>query len=230
MFNEDEIKQLSFKFLQGFEEGNYAYDDEVSKQTQKHYYKMKTTKQFFNDLIQCSELKHYSKEIQHLLTMIQTSDYIKEKQLQSQIRVLKKQIDTLNEKCKGHTRFTCPQCNSNIKDMAKKWNDEYIQKNNLQTYRDQIDRQSYNLSQYNITCRRLEKKISEKDDLIIELKSKITELKTAHIHDELDSKKKNKKKKKTSSKKDKKKLLKLLAQQLNDSSSEEESSSSDEEY
>jgi len=226
MFNEDEIKQLSFKFLQGFEEGNYAYDDEVSKQTQKHYYRMKTTKQFFNDLIQCSELKHYSKEIQHLLIMIQKNDYIKEKQLQSQIRVLKKQIDILDEKCKGHTRFTCPQCSCNIKEMAKKWNNEYIEKNNLERYQEQIERQSYNLSQYNITCRRLEKKISEKDDLIEELKNKITDFKTAHIHDELASK--NKKKKKKKKQLSNKQIMKMIIKAQNASSSEEESSSDDE--
>jgi len=226
MFNEDEIKQLSFKFLQGFEEGNYAYDDEVSKQTQKHYYRMKTTKQFFNDLIQCSELKHYSKEIQHLLIMIQKNDYIKEKQLQSQIRVLKKQINILDEKCKGHTRFTCPQCSCNIKEMAKKWNNEYIEKNNLERYQEQIERQSYNLSQYNITCRRLEKKISEKDDLIEELKNKITDFKTAHIHDELASK--NKKKKKKKKQLSNKQIMKMIIKAQNASSSEEESSSDDE--
>tara|TARA_R100000353_G_scaffold89888_1_gene66465 strand:+ start:3496 stop:4182 length:687 start_codon:yes stop_codon:yes gene_type:complete len=228
MFNEDEIKQLSFKFLQSFEEGNYAYDEELSKQTQKHYYKLKTTKQFFNDLIKCPELKHYSKEINHLLSMIQTTDYVREKQLINQIKVLKKQLAILDEKFKGHTRFTCPQCNSNINELAKKWNQEYIENNNLETYQSQIERLSDNLSKYNMSCRRLEQKIRDKDDLISELKTKINDLKTEHIHTELASKKK--KKKKTSSKKDKKKLLKLLAQQLNDSSSEEESSSSDDEY
>jgi len=229
MLNEDEIKQLSFKFLQGFEEGNYAYDDEVSKQTQKHYYRMKTTKQFFNDLIQCSELKHYSKEIQHLLIMIQKNDYIKEKQLQSQIRVLKKQIDILNEKCKGHTRFTCPQCNSNIKDMAKKWNDEYIQKNNLQIYRDQIERQSDVINNYNVSCRRLEKKLHNKDILIQELNEIITDFKTAHIHDELIANKKKKKKKKKTSLSNKQ-IMKMIIKAQNASSSEEESSSSDEDF
>ncbi len=228
MLKEEEIKQLSFKFLQSFEEGNYAYDEELSKQTQKHYYKLKTTKQFFNDLIKCPELKHYSKEINHLLSMIQTTDYVREKQLINQNKVLKKQLANLQDKIEGHTSYTCPLCSCNIKETAKQLNQEYIEKNNLERYKAQIERLSENLSKYNMSCRRLEHKIKDKDDHISELRIKINDLKTENIHTELASNKK--KKKKTSSKKDKKKLLKLLAQQLNDSSSEEESSSSDEEY
>ena len=229
MFNEDEIKQVSLKFLQSFEEGNYAYDEEVSQQSQKHYYKLKTTKKFFNDLIKCPELKHYSKEITHLLSMIQTTDYVREKQLINQIKVLKKQLSILDEKYKGHTRFTCPQCNSNIKELAKQWNQEYIEKNNLETYQGQIERLSDNLSKYNVSCRRLEQKIKDKDDLISELKSKINDLKTEHIHTELASKKKKKKKK--NKELSKKQMIKMFQKVIeNQCSSSEEESSSDEDF
>ena len=227
MNTEEDIKQLCHNFLQSFENGNYAHDDELSKQTDKHYYKMKTTKQFFTDLYNCSELSKHSKEIQHLLTIIQSPQYIREKQLINKNRLLKKQIEILQDKLKGHTRFTCAVCNCNVKEMALKHNQDYIKLNNLETYQGTIYRQGDALSKYNISCRRLEQQITEKDEFIKELKSKITDLKTENIQSELDSKKK--KKKKTSlSKKQQKQMMKLL-QQMKDSSSEEESSS-DEEY
>ena len=231
MFSEDDMKQLCWNFLQSFEEGNCAYDEQLSKQTPKHYYKMKTTKQFFNDLLTCNELKKYSKEIFHLLSMIQTPQYVREKELINKNRLLKKQIDNLHNQLKGHTRFTCSVCNSNIKEMADKLHEEYVKKNNLETYQAQIERLSDNLTKYNHSCRRLEQQIKEKDELIAELKSKINDLKTENIHQQLLEKKEKKKKKKKPSltKKQQKQMLKLL-QQMNDSSSEEESSSSDEEY
>ena len=223
MNTEEDTKRLCCNFLQSFEEGDCAYDDQLSKQTPKHYYKMRTTKQFFNDLYNCSELTKHSKEINHLINLIKTPQYVREKELINKNRLLKKQIENLQDKLKGHTRFTCPQCSCNIKEMAEKRNQEYIQKNNLELYQATIERQSDTLSKYNLSCRRLEKKLLDQDESIKELKSKITDLKTENIQAELESKKK--KKKKTSlSKKQQKQMMKLF-QQMKDTSSEEESSS-----
>ena len=226
MFSEDDMKQLCWNFLQSFEEGNYAYDEQLSRQTPKHYYKIKTTKQFFNELINCNELKKYSKEIFHLLSMIQTPQYVREKELINKNRQLKKQIDNLHNQLKGHTRLTCPHCNSNIKEWAEKLNQQYIQENNMETYQAQIERQSNTLHNYNLSCRRLEQQIKDKDELNSELKSKINELKTENIHQQLLEKKEKKKKKKKPSltKKQQKQMLKLL-KHMNDSSSEESSDS-----
>tara|TARA_R110001592_G_scaffold314572_2_gene590259 strand:- start:741 stop:1424 length:684 start_codon:yes stop_codon:yes gene_type:complete len=226
MNTEEDIKRLCQNFLQSYEEGNCAYDNELSKQPDKHYYRMKTTKQFFNDLYNCSELTKHSKEINHLINLIKTPQYVREKELINKNRLLKKQIENLHDKLKGHTRFTCPQCSCNIKEMAKKWNEDHIKKNNLEIHQATIERQGEHIAKYNVSCRRLERKIADKDEFIKELKSTITDLKTASIHLELESKKK--KKKKTSlSKKQQKQMMKLL-QQMKDTSSEEESSSDDE--
>ena len=111
--------------------------------------------------------------------------------------------------------------------MAEKRNQDYIKKNNLEIHQATIERQGEHIAKYNISCRRLERKIADKDEFIKELKSTITDLKTASIYLELESKKK--KKKKTSlSKKQQKQMMKLF-QQMKDSS-EEESSSSDEDF
>ncbi len=229
MNTEEDMKGLCQNFLQSFEEGECAYDNELSKQTAKHYYRMRTTKQFITDLYNCSQLSKHSKEINHLINLLKSPHYIREKELLNKNRLLKKQIENLHDKIKGHTRFTCPQCSSNIKDMAKKWNNDYIQKNNLQTYRDQIERQSDVINNYNISCRRLEKKLHDKDVLILELNEIITDFKTAHIHDELIANKKKKKKKKKTSLSNKQ-IMKMIIKAQNASSSEEEESSSDDEY
>jgi len=227
METEEGMKQLCHNFLQSFENGNYAHDEELSKQSDKHYYKMKTTKQFFSELINCSELSKYSKEINHLINLIKIPQYVREKQLINQNRLLKKQIQNLQDQLKGHTRFTCPQCCCNIKEMAEKWNQEYIRKNNLEVHQATIERQGQQIAKYNLSCRRLEHIIADKDQLIRELKSTITDLKTESISDQLDAKKKKKKKKKSLSTKQ---LMKLIqkAQKMKESSSEEESSSSEE--
>ncbi len=231
MNTEEDMKRLCHNFLQSFEEGNCAYDSELPKQTQKHYYRMRTTKQFFTDLHNCSELSKHSKELNHLINLVKSPQYIREKELINKNRLLKKQIEILNDKLKGHTRFTCPQCSCNIKDMAKKWNEEFIRKNNLEVQQATIERQGQSIAQYNLSCRRLEHIIADKDQAIRELKSKITDLKTESISDQLDAKNKKKKKKTSLSKKQQKQMMKLLqkAQILNDTSSEEESSSSDSE-
>tara|TARA_R110001592_G_scaffold357361_2_gene660316 strand:+ start:594 stop:1280 length:687 start_codon:yes stop_codon:yes gene_type:complete len=228
MNSEEDMKNICHNFLQSFEEGNCAYNNELSKQTAKHYYRMRTTKQFFTDLHNCSELSKHFKEINHLINLIKIPDYIRQKELINKNRLLKKQNEILEDKLKGHTRFTCPQCSCNIKEMAEKRNQDYIEKNNLQTYRVQIERQSNTINDYNICCRRLETKLRDKDILIEELKQKITDLKTEHIHDELIANKKKKKKKKTSL--SNKQIMKMIIKAQNASSSEEEESSSDEEY
>jgi len=227
MNTEEDMKRLCHNFLQSYEEGNYAYNEELSKQTDKHYYKMKTTKQFFTDLNNCNELKKHSKELNHLINLIKIPDHIREKQIINKNRLLKKQIENLQEKLNGHTSFTCPQCSCNIKDMAKKWNEEYVRKNNLEVHQATIERQGQCISKYNLSCRRLEHIIADKDQAIRELKSKITDLKTESIAEQLDAKKKKKKKKTSLSKKQQKQMMKLI-QQLKESSSEEESSSSEE--
>ncbi len=227
MNSEEDMKNICHNFLQSFEEGSCAYDNELSKQTAKHYYRMRTTKQFFTDLHNCSELSKHLKEINHLINLVKSPQYIREKELINKNRLLKKQIENLHDQLKGHTRFTCPQCSCNIKEMAEKRNQDYIEKNNLQTYRVQIERQSDIINNYNISCRRLETKLRDKDILIEELKQKITDLKTEHIHDELTANKKKKKKKKTSL--SNKQIMKMIIKAQNLSSSEEESSS-DEEY
>ena len=227
MNTEEDMKNLCHNFLQSFEEGNCAYDSELSKQTQKHYYRMRTTKQFFTDLHNCSELSKHSNELNHLINLVKSPQYIREKELINKIRLSKKQIETLQDKLKGHTRFTCPQCSCNIKEMAKKWNEDFIRKNNLEVHQATIERQGQCIAKYNLSCRRLEHIIADKEQLIRELKSKINDLKTESIADQLDAKKK--KKKKTSlSKKQQKQMMKLL-QNMKDTSSEEESSSSDSE-
>ena len=230
METEDDMKRLCHNFLLSYEQGNYAYNEELSKQTDKHYYKMKTTKQFFNDLCNCSQLKKHSKEITHLINLIKTPQYVREKELINKNRLLKKQIEILNEELKGHTRFTCPQCRCNIKEMADKMNQEYIKKNNLEIHQATIDRQSDCIAKYNLSCRRLEKRMADKDELIRELKSKITDLKTEYIHSELESKKKkkkNKKKKELSKKQIMKMLEKAIENQCSSSSEEESDSDSD---
>ena len=115
--------------------------------------------------------------------------------------------------------------------MAKKWNEDFIRKNNLEVQQATIERQGQSIAQYNLSCRRLEHIIADKDQLVRELKSKITDLNTESIADQLDAKKKKKKKKTSLSKKQQKQMMKLLqkAQILKDTSSEEESSSSDSE-
>ena len=144
-------------------------------------------------------------------------------------RLLKKQIENLQDKLKGHTRLTCPQCSCNIKEMANKRNLEYIKKNNLEIYQSQIERLSDNLSKYNLSCRRLEQTISEKDEFIKELKNKISDLKTENISDQLEAKKRKKKKSKKSL--SNKQIIKMIKKAQNPSSSEEESSSgSDSDY
>ena len=55
---------------------------------------MKTTKQFFTDLYNCSELTKHSKEINHLINLIKTPQYVREKELINKNRLLKKQIET----------------------------------------------------------------------------------------------------------------------------------------
>ena len=230
MNTEEDIKQLCHNFLQSFEEGDCAYNNELSKQTAKHYYRMRTTKQFISDLYNCSELTKHSKEINHLINLLKSPHYIREKELLNKNRLLKKQIENLHDKLKGHTSFTCPQCSCNIKDMAKKWNEEYVKKNNLEVHQATIERQGQCIAKYNLSCRRLEHIIADKEQLIRELKTTITDLKTESIQSQLESKKK--KKKKTSlSKKQQKQMMKLLqkAQIMKDTSSEEESSSSDSE-
>ena len=223
MNTEEDMKRLCQNFLQSYEEGSCAYDNELSKQPDKHYYRMRTTKQFFTDLYNCSELTKHSKEINHLINLIKTPQYVREKELINKNRLLKKQIENLNDKLKGHTSFTCPQCRCNIKEMAEKWNQEYIKKNNLEVHQTTIDRQGQCIAKYNLSCRRLEHIIADKEQLIRELKTTITDLKTESIQSQLESKKK--KKKKTSlSKKQQKQMLKLF-QQIKESSSEEESSS-----
>ena len=227
MNTEEDIKQLCHNFLQSFEEGDCAYNNELSKQTAKHYYRMRTTKQFISDLYNCSELTKHSKEINHLINLLKSPHYIREKELLNKNRLLKKQIENLHDKLKGHTSFTCPQCSCNIKDMAKKWNEEYVKKNNLEVHQATIERQGQCIAKYNLSCRRLEHIIADKEQLIRELKSKITDLNTENIHSQLDAKKK---KKKTSlSKKQQKQMMKLLqkAQIMKDTSSEEEESSSE---
>ncbi len=226
MNSEEDMKGLCQNFLQSFEKGDCAYDNELSKQTAKHYYRMRTTKQFFTDLYNCSQLSKHSKEINHLINLVKSPHYIREKELINKNRLLKKQITNLHDKLKGHTRFTCPQCSCNIKEMAEKRNQDYIKENNLQIYRDQIERQSDIINNYNVSCRRLEKKLHDKDVLIQELNEIITNYKTAHIHDELIANKKKKKKKKTSL--SNKQIMKMIIKAQNASSSEEETSSSDE--
>jgi len=228
MNTEEDMKRLCQNFLQSYEEGSCAYDNELSKQPDKHYYRMRTTKQFFTDLYNCSELTKHSKEINHLINLIKTPQYVREKELINKNRLLKKQIENLNDKLKGHTSFTCPQCRCNIKEMAKKWNEEYIKKNNLEVHQTTIDRQGQCIAKYNLSCRRLEHIIADKEQLIRELKTTITDLKTESISEQLDAKKKrNKKKKKLSNKQ----IIKLIKKAQNDSSSEEESSSgSDSDY
>ena len=221
MNTEEDMKRLCHNFLQSYEEGDYAYDSLLSKQTDKHYYNMKKIKQFFNDLHNCSELSKHCKEINHLINLIKIPDYIRQKELINKNRLLKKQIENLQDKLKGHTSFTCPQCRCNIKEMADKRNLEYIEKNNLERFQATIDRQGECIAKYNLSCRRLEKRIADKDQLIRELKSKINDLKTESIADQLDAKKKKKKKKKLSNKQ----IIKLIKKAQNDSSSEEESSS-----
>ena len=190
---------------------------------------MRTTKQFFNDLYNCSELSKYSKEINHLINLVKSSHYIREKELINKNRLLKKQIENLQDKLKGHTRFTCPQCSCNIKEMAEKHHENFIKKNNLEIYRSQIERLSDNLNKYNLSCRRLEHTILEKDQFIKELKTKITDLKTESIADQLEAKKRKKKKSKKSL--SNKQIIKMIKKAQNPSSSEEESSSgSDSDY
>ena len=227
MNTEEDMKQLCQNFLQSFEEGDCAFDDQLSKQTAKHYYKMRTTKQFFNDLYNCPELQKHSKEINHLINLIKTSQYVRQKELINKNKLLKKQIENLQDKLTGHTRFTCPQCRSHIKEMSEKWNQEYIKENNLQMYQATIERQGENIAKYNLSCRRLEQRIVERDQLITELKSKITELKTETIHSVLEAKERKRKKKKKSL--SSKQIMKLIqkAQKMEDTSSEEEPSSSD---
>jgi len=224
MNTEEDIRKLCQIFLQSYEEGDSAFNEQLSKQTPKHYYKMRTTKQFFTDLNNCSELSKYSKEINHLINLVKSSPYIREKELINKNRLLKKQIENLQDKLKGHTRFTCPQCSCNIKEMAEKHHENYIKKNNLEIYQSQIERLSDNLSKYNLGCRRLEQTILEKDEFIKELKTKICDLKTENITDQLDAKKKKKKKKKLSNKQ----IIKLIKKAQNESSSEEEESSGSE--
>lgn len=236
---EQALKNLSLTFLENFEDGKYALDDELQKQTKNHYNALDRTKKFLTDTFETlSKQSKNKKYVEHLIQMILETDNESQEKLKTENRLLKKQMKNLEQQIKlykeGHTKSVCPICKCNIDEMVAKKTNEYIEKNNLQVYQDKISHQGEILSEYNQSVRKYEYLVETQKQQIQDLKYELMNEKQKDIEYQLEEKenkaKKNKKKKKKNQL-SQKQMMKLLQQAIQaQSSSDEESSSSDEEY
>tara|TARA_R100000655_G_scaffold74300_1_gene112751 strand:- start:228 stop:956 length:729 start_codon:yes stop_codon:yes gene_type:complete len=126
---DEELTDLSLQILNHYKDGKYAFDDEVSAQSQSHHNHKRYCKDALKEFLNKDDKVPIRKYIVPLTDYLKETNSLKVQHLKLMNRQLQRKVDDYILKDVGQNKSHCGVCHYVIKDAVEKQVNQYKEEN-----------------------------------------------------------------------------------------------------